>query len=184
MRDITGQRFGRLVVVEISYKANNKRYWKCICDCGKSCVIRQDQLVTGKTNSCGCIHAEYNARISEKAAAQKQERFEASAPRRKLHDMIAENPRLYNIWLGMKHRCYYSKDKCYRNYGGRGIRICDDWRYSFCSFAEWALSNGYADTLTIDRIDVDGNYAPCNCRWITNREQQLNKRKPPRSATP
>lgn len=77
----------------------------------------------------------------------------------------------------MKSRCYYEKNKCYRSYGGRGISICDEWLKSFDAFAEWSLVNGYADNLTIDRIDVDGNYSPDNCRWITNAEQQKNKRK-------
>lgn len=184
MRDISWQRFGRLVAVKIADNALKRRYWECKCDCGNYCVVRQDQLVTGKTKSCGCLLTEHNARLAQQAVIRKQKLREASAPRRELHDMITENHRLYNIWCGMKSRCYYAKNKCFSSYGGRGIKICDDWHYSFCLFAEWALANGYADNLTIDRIDVDGNYEPSNCRWITNREQQLNKRKPPRCSRP
>jgi hypothetical protein len=91
-----------------------------------------------------------------------------------------QNSRLYTIWQAMKSRCYNEKNKCFYCYGGRGISICDEWKSSFVSFANWALANGYEDTLSIDRIDVDGNYSPTNCRWITMKDQQRNKRKTPR----
>lgn len=84
--------------------------------------------------------------------------------------------RLYGCWEGMKSRCYCTTAGNYRNYGGRGITICDEWRDSFESFRDWALANGYADNLYIDRISSDGNYEPSNCRWVTMREQQNNKR--------
>lgn len=84
--------------------------------------------------------------------------------------------RLYNTWLNMRARCNRKSSKRYEDYGGRGIKVCDEWQRSYESFKEWALSNGYSEDLTIDRINVDGNYEPDNCRWITNKDQQNNKR--------
>lgn len=83
--------------------------------------------------------------------------------------------RLYRIWINMKQRCNYPKDKRYKNYGGRGIKVCQEWESSFDSFREWALSNGYSDELSIDRIDVNGNYEPSNCRWATQKQQNYNR---------
>lgn len=86
--------------------------------------------------------------------------------------------RLFNIWRGMKQRCYYPSHQSYPHYGGRGITICDEWRQSFLAFRGWALANGYQEHLTLDRIDPDGCYCPSNCRWATYQEQTLNKRRP------
>lgn len=85
--------------------------------------------------------------------------------------------RLYNIWRGMKKRCYMPNNKDYKNYGQRGIKVCDEWTNSFISFYDWAMSNGYDDTLTIDRINNDGDYLPDNCKWSTAKEQRANQRK-------
>ena len=87
--------------------------------------------------------------------------------------------RLYNIWRGMKQRCYYPSHQSYKHYGGRGITVCDEWLSSFINFHTWALANGYADHLTLDRIDPDGNYCPSNCRWVTWEVQAQNKRRTP-----
>jgi hypothetical protein len=84
--------------------------------------------------------------------------------------------RLDNIYRGMKQRCYYPKHKWYKNYGGRGITICDEWKNSSKAFFEWAVANGYKDNLTLDRINNDGNYEPSNCRWISCRDQAANRR--------
>lgn len=84
--------------------------------------------------------------------------------------------RLYRIWQNMKARCYGKYSREYDNYGGRGITVCDEWRNSYEKFKEWALNNGYEENLTLDRIDVNGNYEPSNCQWITNKEQQNNRR--------
>lgn len=83
--------------------------------------------------------------------------------------------RLYNIWCGIKKRCYNPKEPCYRHYGARGITVCDEWLHDFNAFSKWSLQNGYSDLLTIDRIDTNGNYCPDNCRWITHAEQQRNR---------
>lgn len=87
------------------------------------------------------------------------------------------NKRLYSIWHNMKSRCYYRKSEKYKDYGGRGIIVCDEWRNNFQAFYDWAMSHGYADDLTIDRKDVNGNYEPSNCRWVTQKEQHNNTRK-------
>lgn len=84
---------------------------------------------------------------------------------------------LYSIWCGMKKRCYYQKSPNYKSYGGRGVKVCDEWKNDFKSFYNWAMSNGYRDNLTIDRINPFGNYEPSNCRWATYEEQAKNKRK-------
>ena len=157
-KDLTGKRFGKLIV--ISRAENKKMYsvcWNCICECGKSKIIRSHDLCSGKTTSCGCIG--------------KNSRLKASTTHGGTHT------RLYRIWNGMRSRTTNPKTSFFYCYGGRGISVCEEWKNSFELFREWALSHGYQDNLSIDRINNDGNYEPCNCRWATASEQQLNKRK-------
>lgn len=153
LKDLTGQRFGKLTVIEkVDYIGKNTR-WICKCDCGNIVKIQSNNLLTGNTKSCGCLRAKHGSYKS----------------------------RLYKIYTSMKYRCSCPTDTGYKNYGGRGIKVCDEWLQDFHNFKEWALNNGYDENAprgecTLDRIDVNGNYEPNNCRWITNLEQQSNKR--------
>lgn len=155
--DLTGQRFGRLTVLEFVPNDRTKSsYWKCECKCGRIIVARMSDLKKGKTSSCGCIRRELIITKNTKHGAAQT--------------------RLYKIWKGMKQRCLYRKHTHYKEYGGRGITICEEWKNNFKAFYEWSIQNGYTDKLTIDRIDVDGNYEPSNCRWVDMKTQCRNKK--------
>jgi len=157
--DVTGQKFGRLTVIEFAgLDKNRASTWKCRCDCGTERVFRGDRLRYGKTSSCGCLKKELDAQWGRDNTK---------------HGMCYS--RIYHTWQAMRTRCKWTGSARDRiNYYGRGIRVCDDWNSSFESFRDWSLSNGYQDDLSIDRINNDGNYEPSNCRWATCKEQQSN----------
>lgn len=155
--DIRGKVYGRLTVYGFHEIRSRKSYWYCECICGNKVSVRSDQLKSGRSKSCGCIT---------------QERVQAGI--NTTHG-LSKHP-LYAVFHGMKRRCYLKTSQDYIYYGGRGIRICEDWLSNFESFYEWALSSGYERGLSIDRIDVNGNYEPSNCRWVTMKVQNRNTR--------
>lgn len=158
-KDLSGYRVGRLVVTDSEpLHKNGRTYFECLCDCGNLKIVCRSHLFDNTTKSCGCLE---------------KENREMQCNLRIKHGMT--NERLYYIWSSMKARCLRESTKSYKNYGGRGIKLFEPWK-EFENFKNWSLENGYKDDLTIDRIDVNGNYEPSNCKWSTHTEQARNKR--------
>lgn len=149
-KDLTGIRFGKLVAIKPCGKKEKKTVWLCKCDCGNEVEIVGTALSSGNAKSCGCIT--------------------------KKHGMFGT--RIYNVWHTMKERCYVPSQSSYKNYGGRGIKVCDEWQ-EFIPFMKWAYANGYDENAprgqcTLDRIDYNGDYCPENCRWVDMNVQHNN----------
>jgi hypothetical protein len=153
--NLTGQEFGRLTVNGDSGKRDydGAIIWDCTCQCGVKVEIRTQALRNGNTKSCGCLYRDTRKKIGLK------------------HGL--EGTRLYRIWSGVIQRCTNPNYTYYKNYGGRGITVCEEWK-EFVNFKNWAFQNGYEDTLTIDRINVNAGYSSSNCRWATKAEQAQN----------
>ena len=154
-KDETGNRYGKLTVVSLDH-VKGKAFWMCRCDCGASKVISGDKLRSGNTKSCGCI----------------QDELRKSGRLRRTHGMTKS--RLYTEWCNMRSRCDNSKNVMFKNYGGRGIRYCDEWKI-FENFHKWASESGYTDELTLERINVNKNYCTDNCCWIPREKQYFNR---------
>lgn len=160
INDLTGKRFGRLTVIErVQNNQSNKVMWRCLCDCGKETIAIGSRIYTGKTKSCGCLTTEKTVERSTKHGLR--------------------HTHLYQLRMGIIDRCNNPKNKSFEYYGGRGIKICPEWAdkatgaQEFCS---WATSHGFKKGLAIDRIDVNGDYSPDNCRFVTMKEQCQNRR--------
>lgn len=158
MEKFLGNRYNRLIVIGEVEKKSRRRYLKCVCDCGEETVVRSDKLKSGHTKSCGCLQ---------------RERTRDALSKTKTHGMTNSNE--YYVWCGMKSRCFNENNKSYKNYGGRGITVCDRWRDSFENFYK-DMGPRPSSTHQIDRINNDGNYEPDNCKWRTPSENCLNRR--------
>jgi len=151
--DLTGKRFGMLVVIERApYTQKGKVVWHCLCDCGNETFSTSANLRGGLSASCGCVRIKH----------------------------MGKGTLLYRTWAGMKTRCYNQEYQGWHRYGGRGITVCDEWKNDFASFRDWSLSHGYKEGLSIDRVNNDGNYCPENCEWVTisenSKRMQANRR--------
>lgn len=157
-KDLTGQRFGRLLVIE---RCGSSKYrsalWLVRCDCGNEKTIEGSVLISGKVVSCGCYNSEKLRNNTYKQTHGKS------------------GTRLYKTWENMKERCYNTNNPRYYTYGDRGITVCDEWKDSFETFYDWAMFSGYKDDLTIDRINVNNGYCPENCQWLTFSDNTIKR---------
>ena len=151
--NISGEKFGRLTVLRMDSVRNYHTMWKCRCECGNEITVQGNHLTSGHTQSCGCLQRERASKTTARIKTIHGHRYD----------------RIYKNWMCMKSRC--GKRKGYEN-----VSICDEWAQDFMAFRKWSMENGYKEGLTIDRINVYGNYEPSNCRWATAKQQMNNRR--------
>lgn len=160
--DLTGQRFGRLTVLERAWTRKGQLFWRCRCECGAVCDVQGSSLRGGRTRSCGCLHDELACNRLLEADYYRPEQV--------------ANKCLHQVWVNMRQRCRNPRNPEFHLYGGRGIDVCAEWKDYF-TFERWAVASGYGPGLSIDRIDNDSGYSPTNCRWTTPKVQSNNQRK-------
>jgi len=160
-RNLAGWRIGKLLILEFVARRKCQAYWLCVCECGNEVVRRQDHLIRNmvsaeKANGCRiCVSDTLRLKHGDAKAGKIS--------------------RLFITWVNMRRRCSNPNVHNWTSYGGKGIRVCTEWESNYTAFKSWALSHGYTDELTIDRINPDGNYDPSNCRWITKSENSRRK---------
>lgn len=165
--DLTGRMFGKLTVLGIERSGEHK-YWKCECECGNIKIASTRYLLNGTAKSCG-----HERRNPNRKDTPRNKNPLTKSGKRKL--CYLEHQRILRIRRSMIERCECENHENYKFYGGKGISVCREWREEPLAFYDWALENGYQDNLTIDRIDVNGNYEPNNCRWVDMKTQNRNK---------
>ena len=169
--DITGRKFGRLTAINFSHKdKNRKTYWDFECECGTIKTLRTDCVKGGKIQSCGCLKREQDKINLDQTGSHHYKYSHLGIGK-------VSECNLYSRWQHMKIRCYNPHFKQYKDYGGRGISMCEEWLYSFENFYNWSIENGFSEELEIDRIDNNGNYEPSNCRWVTHKVNANNTRR-------
>jgi hypothetical protein len=153
MKDLTGLKINKLTVIRFSHRnERGNQFWIVKCECGNEKTMQRGNFATGRNVSCGCYHKE------------------------KMTTHNLSKTKFYKRWFSLIQRCEYKSSPNYKNYGARGIKVCEEWRNSFISFYNWAVNNGYQPGLDCDRINNDGDYSPENCRWVTRSENNRNRR--------